>query len=120
MSVKPRPPDCCSPPLVGSDLPTPERDRLVALHRALGDPTRFDIFRLIAAQPGPVCVCDVVDRFELTQPTISHHLKILRDAGLVRVSRRGVWAYYTVDPEGLEVLRRSLDLLAPARLADAG
>ena len=99
--------------------PVADRDRLVALHRALGDATRFEIFRLIAAQPGPVCVCDVVDRFDLTQPTISHHLKILRDAGLVRVSRRGVWAYYAVDPEGLEVLRRSLDQLAPGQPAIA-
>jgi len=120
VSAKPRPSDCCSPPLLAPDLPLPERDRLVALHRALGDATRFEIFRLIAAQPGPVCVCDVVDRFDLTQPTISHHLRILRDAGLVRVSRRGVWAYYAVNAEGLEMLRRSLDRLAPALLAEAG
>ena len=88
--------------------------------RALGDVTRLEIFRLVAAQPGPICVCDVVDRFDLSQPTISHHLRVLREAGLVTVSRRGVWAYYAVDPAGLEVLHRSLDRLAPSRLAAAG
>ena len=64
----------------------------------LGDATRLEVFRLIAAQTSPLCVCDIVDRFDVSQPTISHHLKILRDAGLVTVSRRGVWAYYAVDP----------------------
>ncbi len=120
MSPKPRPADCCSPTLAPTALPRSERDRLVALHRALGDATRFEMFRLIAAQTAPICVCDVVDRFELTQPTISHHLKVLRDAGLVTVSRRGVWAYYAADPHGLEVLSRSLGLFAPARLAETG
>jgi ArsR family transcriptional regulator, arsenate/arsenite/antimonite-responsive transcriptional repressor len=120
MSSRQRPADCCSPPLEVPDQPVVDRDRLVTLHRALGDATRFEIFRLIAAQPRPVCVCDVVDRFDLTQPTISHHLKVLRDAGLVTVSRRGVWAYYAADPRGLEVLRQSLDQFAPLRLAEAG
>jgi ArsR family transcriptional regulator, arsenate/arsenite/antimonite-responsive transcriptional repressor len=120
VSPKPRPADCCSPPRPPAELLASERDRLVALHRALGDATRFEMFRLIAAQTAPVCVCDVVDRFALSQPTISHHLKILREAGLVTVSRRGVWAYYALNPGGLEVLRRSLDQLEPARLADAG
>ena len=118
--MKPRPSDCCSPALLAPALPAAERERLVAMHRALGDPSRFEVFRLIAAQPGPVCVCDVVERFDLSQPTISHHLKILRDAGLVRVSRRGVWAYYAVDPDGLEVLRRSLDQLVPEVSRAAG
>jgi ArsR family transcriptional regulator len=94
------------------------RDRLVAVYRALGDPTRLEVFRLIAAQTAPLCVCDIVARFELSQPTISHHLKILRDAGLVTVSRRGVWAYYSVDPAGLALLRGALAELAPGLLAD--
>ncbi len=111
MSPRSRPDDCCSPPAPVEALSEARRERLVALFRALGDPTRLEMFRLIAAQDGPICVCDVVERFELRQPTISHHLKILRDAGLVTVSRRGVWAYYAVDPTGLEVLRRSPDLL---------
>ncbi len=93
-------------------------DRLVAGFKALGDPTRFAIFRLIAAQSEPICVCDVTDRFDLSQPTISHHLKALREAGLVTVSRRGVWAYYAAEPNGVARLRDALDALAaPARPA---
>lgn len=120
MSATPRPSDCCAPPLVIPGPARPGRDRLVGVHRAVGDPTRFEILRLLAAQTGPVCVCDVVDRFEVGQPTISHHLKVLRDAGLVRVSRQGRWAYYAVDPRGVEDLRRSIDLLTPSRLAETG
>ena len=93
-------------------------DRVVAGFKALGDPTRFAIFRLIAAQAEPVCVCDVTDRFDLSQPTISHHLKALREAGLVTVSRRGVWAYYAADRDGVARLRHVLDAIAaPARPA---
>ena len=117
---RPRPADCYSSPVAPADLPIAERDGLVAVMRALGDATRLDVFRLIAAQAAPICVCDIVNRFELRQPTISHHLKVLREAGLVTVSRRGVWAYYAVDPAGLEVLRRSSEWLAPARLAAVG
>ena len=88
----------------------------MAVYRALGDPTRLEVFRLIAAQPAPLCVCDIVARFELSQPTVSHHLKILRDAGLVTVSRRGVWAYYAVDPAGLALLAGALAELLPGQL----
>ena len=114
MATRARPEGCCAP-LTAPDLPTNRRDRLVALYRALGDATRLEVFRLIAAQPGPICVCDIVDRFNVSQPTISHHLKALRDAGLVKVSRRGVWAFYAVDPTGLALLRD-----APADLVPAG
>ena len=100
-------------------LPTEEREQVVALFRALADPTRLEIFRMIAGQAAPVCVCDVVDRSDVSQPTISHHLKVLREAGLVSVSRRGVWAYYAADPRGLALLRESLDGLLPAALSAA-
>jgi ArsR family transcriptional regulator, arsenate/arsenite/antimonite-responsive transcriptional repressor len=63
------------------------------------------IFRLLAAQDTPVCACDVVDRFGLSQPTISHHLRILRQAGLVTSAKRGVWAWYAPDPRALGWLR---------------
>jgi ArsR family transcriptional regulator len=86
---------------------------LVAGFKALADPSRLDIFRLIAAQDAPLCVCDVVDRFSLSQPTISHHLKVLREAGLIVVSRRGVWAYYAADPHGLALLRGALGDVLP-------
>jgi ArsR family transcriptional regulator len=88
----------------------------VTLFRALADPTRLEVFRLIASQAVPICVCEVVERFSVSQPTISHHLKILRDAGLVTVSRRGVWAYYAADPNGLRELQESLASLVPPRL----
>jgi ArsR family transcriptional regulator len=100
-------------------LASSRRDRLVAVYRALSDPTRLEVFRLIAAQTAPLCVCDIVARFDLSQPTISHHLKTLRDAGLVTVARRGVWAYYAVDPSGLALLRDALADLVPAQLASA-
>lgn len=86
-------------------MPAAERDRTLRVFKALSDGTRYDIFRLIAAQNEPICACDIVDRFDVSQPTIAHHLKVLRTAGLISVSRRGVWAYYAVDPAGLAALR---------------
>lgn len=91
------------------------RDALVAAFKALSDPTRFEIFRLIAAQSAPLCACDIVTRFHLSQPTISHHLKVLREAGLVTAERRGIWSHYAPRPQGLELLRRAADALAPAQ-----
>ncbi len=95
-------------------LPAPERDALLGAFRALGEPTRLEIFHLVAAQVAPICVCDIVDRFDLQQPTISHHLKVLREAGLVTASRRGVWAYYAADLRGLAVLGGAVQGLVPA------
>src|SRR3954447_6364757 len=120
MTVRARPADCCTPMAPSPDLTPNRRGRLVAVYRALGDPTRLEVFRLIAAQTAPICVCDIVDRFEVSQPTISHHLKTLRDAGLVTVSRRGVWAYYAVDPTGLALLRDAPADIVPAALAEVG
>ncbi len=98
---------CCEIPNLPPPLPAAERERMVAAFRALGDATRLEIFRLLVTQSEPVCVCDVVDRFDVSQPTISHHLRILREAGLVTVSRRGVWAWYAPDPRGLVWLREA-------------
>jgi len=72
--------------------------------KALSDPTRLDIFRRIAAGKGPVCVCRLTERFPVSQPTISHHLKVLREAGLVTVEKRGTWSYFEVAAGGLDVL----------------
>src|SRR3954468_8494724 len=113
MANRSRPIDCCSDVAPSAELSAARRDRLVAVYRALGDPTRLEVFRLIAAQTAPLCVCDIVDRFEVSQPTISHHLKTLRDAGLVTVSRRGVWAYYAVDPAGLALLHETVSEVLP-------
>ena len=115
MPKRARPNECSPTVLLPDPIAATERDRLVSVFRALGDPTRLDVYRLIAAQPDPLCVCDIVARFEVSQPTISHHLKILREAGLVTVSRRGVWAYYGADPNGLEVVRTALSTLVPER-----
>jgi ArsR family transcriptional regulator len=130
MSVRPRLAGCCEIPCEPAPLAETERERLVVAFRALGDPTRLEIFRLLAAQEAPVCACDVVDRFGLSQPTISHHLRILREAGLVTTSKRGVWAWYALDPRGVAWLREAFaDLTgaesaapeaAPGRLAPTG
>jgi len=98
-------PICCGP----DTLPLPERARheLAARFKALADPTRVAIVNCLAAAD-EVCVCDLNARFELSQPTISHHLKILREAGLVDSSRRGTWAYYRLVPEAIESLRGAL------------
>ena len=84
----------------------------VRMLKALADPTRLEILRVVAAQSGPVCACDIVDRYELTQPTISHHLKVLRDAGLLSSRRKGLWSFYQPDPAGLEALSGLPALLA--------
>ena len=77
--------------------------------RALADPTRVAIVnRLAAAGEGEICVCDLTDAFDLGQPTISHHLKVLRAAGLVAAERRGKWAYYRLIPDALERLGAAL------------
>ena len=120
MNPKTRPLGCCTDPILPAELPATTRDRLVAACKALGDPTRFEVFRLIAAQDAPICACDVVDRFAVRQPTVSHHLKTLRQAGLITASRRGVWAYYAVDQRGLDLVRAALDDLVPAPLAATG
>lgn len=123
MSTRTRPDDCCTTPIDPGLFSEAERDPLVAGFKALGDPTRLEIYRLIAAQTESVCVCDIVDRFALSQPTISHHLKTLRDAGLVTVSRRGVWAFYTLDPRGAALLGQWLVPLTrelSVRLAPTG
>ena len=77
---------------------------MLRVFKALADATRLEILRLVGSQPGATCVCDIVDHFDLRQPTISHHLKILREAGLLRSSRRGIWSFYEADPEGLVAL----------------
>jgi ArsR family transcriptional regulator len=96
---------CCGPNT--APLAADERDTLAARFKALGDPTRVAIVNRLAATD-ECCVCDLTDAFELAQPTISHHLKVLRDAGLVESSRRGTWAYYRLVPEAMTALRGAL------------
>ncbi|MGC4190886.1 MAG: metalloregulator ArsR/SmtB family transcription factor [Thermomicrobiales bacterium] len=106
--------DCCVVPCEphiqdAPPLPAMDRERLVRALKALAEPSRMEIFGLIAAQSEPLCVCHIVERMPLQQPTISHHLRQLREAGLVTVSRRGTWAYYAVDPRGVEAVRALVD-----------
>ncbi len=77
---------------------------LAATFKALADPTRVAIVNRLSTMP-EVCVCDLTAAFELSQPTVSHHLRILRDAGLVEAERRGTWAYYRLAPDAIERLR---------------
>lgn len=107
------PGDCCTTPL-RTPPPVEGGDVTITRFKALADPTRFEIIRLIAAQDGPVCACDIVDRFDVSQPTIAHHMKVLERAGLITVSRRGVWAYYAVDPRGLEAIHAAMSRFMPA------
>ena len=96
---------CCGP--ATEPLAVHERDQLAAKFKALADPTRIAIINCLSAAD-EVCVCNLTETFDLSQPTISHHLKILREAGLVESSRRGTWAYYRLVPESIGALRGAL------------
>jgi ArsR family transcriptional regulator len=89
---------------VQPDLDRPQADRMAAVAKALADPVRLQLVDLLRKHAGEVCVCELVPLFDLSQPTVSHHLKVLREAGLVDSERRGLWAYYYVNPESLEEL----------------
>ena len=86
---------CCEPPVpVSAALGAAQTEMLADRLKALADPTRLRMLELLAGQPRPLCVCDITSQFDQRQPTISHHLRILREAGLVACEKRGVWAYY--------------------------
>ncbi|ACM06312.1 ArsR/SmtB family transcription factor [Thermomicrobium roseum] len=88
---------------VGHALPTRQ---LAQLARALADETRLEILTLLVEQNQPICVCHLVERVPVGQPTVSHHLRLLRQAGLVTVERRGTWAYYQATPLARLLLER--------------
>ncbi|MDX6454569.1 MAG: ArsR family transcriptional regulator, arsenate/arsenite/antimonite-responsive transcriptional [Gaiellaceae bacterium] len=96
---------CCGPDT--EPLDPGEAEALAARFKALADPTRVEIVNRLAAAD-EVCVCDFVAALDLAQPTVSHHLKVLRDAGLVESSRRGTWAFYRLVPEAVTELRQTL------------
>jgi ArsR family transcriptional regulator, arsenate/arsenite/antimonite-responsive transcriptional repressor len=84
----------------------------VARFKALADPTRLRILAMLAESSSSMCVCDLNEGFELEQPTISHHLKVLRKAGLVSSERKGTWVYYWLNPEAADWVRETLASLA--------
>lgn len=102
---------CCG--LATSPVTPEDAARLAPVFKALGDPVRLRMASLIAAQP-EVCVCDITPAFDLSSGTISHHLKQLREAGLVSCERRGTYVFYWINPEALGALSALLAVSAPA------
>jgi ArsR family transcriptional regulator, arsenate/arsenite/antimonite-responsive transcriptional repressor len=94
---------CCDP-VVYPDIEPERAARMGAIAKALGDPIRMQLVDVLRKHAGKACVCELVPLFDLSQPTVSHHLKVLREAGIVGSERRGLWAYYYVNPEALEEL----------------
>ena len=94
---------CCEP-VVYPDVERAQAERMGEVAKALGDPVRIQLVDVLRKHAGKVCVCELVPLFDLSQPTVSHHLKKLRDAGIVGSERKGLWAYYYVKPEALKEL----------------
>jgi ArsR family transcriptional regulator, arsenate/arsenite/antimonite-responsive transcriptional repressor len=100
--------ECCSP-VAGSALTQAQAVELARVFKALADPVRLRLLSLITgAEGGEACVCELTAGFEVSGPTISHHLKVLREAGLIDGDRRGTWIYYRAVPEVLETALRAL------------
>ena len=107
---------CCTP-LTGTALSAEQAEQVVPLLKALADPVRLRLVSLITSSAtGEACVCDLNEAFDLTQATISHHLKVLHAAGVLDREKRGVWVWYAVRPEALAAVA---DLFTPAALAGA-
>jgi ArsR family transcriptional regulator, arsenate/arsenite/antimonite-responsive transcriptional repressor len=94
-------PALCCAPLAGNDLSEGEARATSDVFKALADPTRIRIVNLLSNSTEPVCVCDINAHFDLSQPTISHHLKKLTSAGVLQREQRGTWAYFSLDDEVL-------------------
>jgi ArsR family transcriptional regulator, arsenate/arsenite/antimonite-responsive transcriptional repressor len=104
---------CAQPTLIGEPIDETAAAGLAPVFKALGDPVRLRLISLIGAREGgEVCVCDLASAFNLSQPTISHHLKVLREAGLIDSDRRGTWVYYRLVPAALERMAALLSLPA--------
>ncbi|WP_427018267.1 ArsR/SmtB family transcription factor [Pseudarthrobacter sp. P1] len=99
---------CCTPaepPALGADA----AKRKAVVFKALADPNRLRLLSIVKAEPsGAACVCDLTEPLDLGQPTVSHHLKILVDAGLLSREKRGTWAYYSLVPGALEAVSESI------------
>ena len=111
--------EACCTPLVREPLTEDWAGDLSRMFKALGDPVRLRLLSLVAShEGGEACVCDISDSFDLSQPTISHHLKVLRQAGLLDCERRGTWVYYWVIPAALQQLSAVLLVEASSTAAD--
>jgi len=107
--VKPHDAVACCAPVGSAEFDEADAVELARSFAALADPIRLRLFNLIAAAgEGEVCNCDLIEPVGRSQPTVSHHLKILREAGLVEADKRGIWVWYRVVPERLEQLRAAL------------
>ena len=92
---------CCEP-VVYPDVERRQAERIATIAKALGDPVRLQLVDVLRKHAGKVCVCELVPLFDIAQPTLSHHLKKLREAGIVDSERQDLWAYYYVLPEALQ------------------
>ena len=110
----------CCPDLFGSELSDEDAERAAAVFKALADPARVRLLSIVARSAGrEACVCDLVDAVDRSQPTVSHHLKVLLEAGLLERERRGSWAYYRLRPGAIEAIARVLDAVPAAEVTVA-
>lgn len=106
---------CCTPVTTAAPGPAESRD-LARRLKALSDPTRLQLVQLVAAHPGGrACICDLTEPLGVTQPTVSHHMKLLVESGVVTREQQGKWAYYAIQPEALDDLGRQLARLSHPR-----
>jgi len=111
-------PWACCPPLSAQPLSVAQAEQVAPLLKALADPVRLRLMSLVASRPGgEACVCDLNEAFDLSQPTISHHLKVLHEAGLLDRDKRGVWVYYRARPQALASLGTLIGSQDPAPVA---
>ena len=100
--------DCC-PAVTEAPLSAVEAEQVAAALKAIADPARLRLISLLASQPScEACVCDLTEPVGLTQPTVSHHLKVLHEAGFLEREKRGTWVYYKLLPNALRSIRRAL------------
>lgn len=103
--------EACCEPLLGAALTEAEAEDLAAAFKVIADPARLRLLSMIAATPsGELCACDVVAPLGRSQPTVSHHLSVLTEAGLLSREKRGKWAWYRIVPDRLDALRDALAL----------
>jgi ArsR family transcriptional regulator, arsenate/arsenite/antimonite-responsive transcriptional repressor len=106
---------CCTP-LTGEPLDASTAHRLAAVLKAIAEPTRLRLLSLVAAHAdGEACLCELTEPVQLSQPTVSHHMKVLVDAGLLAREQRGKWAYYRLVPGALDALAQLLSTIPSAR-----